>query len=102
MIKAFAKSVLQGMITRVRVQLDWWDREMRREHMERRDYDQDDLVHPWLTYQTERVLGLGAGKCRPNYTWPVSSSGPPGEGVRTHAYLGHRIRGRGRQRVARS
>ena len=71
MIKAFAKSVLQGMITRVRVQLDWWDREMRREHMERRDYDQDDLIHPWLTYQTERVLGLGAGKCRPNYTWPV-------------------------------
>ena len=44
---------------------------MRREHMERRDYDRDDLVHPWLTYQTERVLGLGEGKCRPNYTWPV-------------------------------
>ena len=44
---------------------------MRREHMERRDYDRDDLVHPWLIYQTERVLALGAGKCRPNYTWPV-------------------------------
>ena len=44
---------------------------MRREHMEHRDYDRDDLHTPWLTYQTERVLAIGEGKCRPSYTWPV-------------------------------
>lgn len=71
MIKGVAKSAVRGLITRIRVQLEWWDREMRREHMERRDYDRDDLLTSWLTAQTERVLGLGKGKCRPNYTWPV-------------------------------
>jgi hypothetical protein len=70
-IKGFAKSSLRGLITRIRAQLDWWDREMRREHMERRNYDKDDLLTPWLTYQTERVLSIGEGTCRPSYTWPV-------------------------------
>lgn len=71
MLKPLMKSVLQGLITKARVQLEWWDREMRREHMERRDYDRDDLRTPWLNYQTERVLAAGQGKCRPNYSWSV-------------------------------
>lgn len=71
MLKPLMKSVLQGFIRKARVQLEWWDREMRREHMERRDYDRDDLRTPWLNYQTEQVLTAGRGKCRPNYSWSV-------------------------------
>jgi hypothetical protein len=71
LIKEFAKSAVRGLITRIRGQLEWWDREAQREHMERRDYDRDDLLTPWLTYQSERVLAIGEGKCRPSYTWPV-------------------------------
>lgn len=71
MFKPLIKSMLQGLVTKARTQLDWWDQELQREHMERRDYDQDILVFPWLNYQTERVLLSQQGRGRPHYVWPV-------------------------------
>jgi hypothetical protein len=70
-MKRFLKSALRGLVLKVRTQLDWWDRELLRENMEQHDYNQDDLIYPWLNYKTETIVQRDKALVRPNYTWGV-------------------------------